>query len=144
MTRDDWAEAVTWLNARYSDKQWTEKIIGTYFDDLKRFDAADVWTAIHMYHEEGNTYTPLPGQLIRLARDSAKQRVQQQPALPAPHKDTISWAEYSTSAYGEVIPFTEAIERTHLAAGPCRIRNCTIHNKDQPAEKRPVTLSAPW
>ena len=146
MTREDWAECVGWLGARYGDKQWTEKIIEVYYDDLKRFDPTDVWTAIHMYHEKGNTRTPLPGQLINLTLESRRTRAledQGQAALPAP-RDTVSWAEYSTGAYGEILTFTEAIEREHLKS-PCKIEGCRICEPDQATlDMATLADASPW
>lgn len=146
MTKEEWAEAVVWLDARYGDGHWTERRVSVYYADLEKFDAVDVWTAIHMYHEKGNTRTPTASQLIHGALDARRGRAleDQGRALPQP-RDTMSWAEYCTVTYGEIISFTEAMEREHKKAGPCGIDSCSIHNpKQQPPPMRKATSASPW
>ena len=108
MTKPEWAEAVEWLAIRYPSDTWTNKDrINAYYLDLRRHPAEDIWTAIHMYHEQGNTRAPLSSQLIALARDAAHHRTQIAVALPET-TDTISWKEYATRTYGRAISLNQA------------------------------------
>ena len=109
MTKTEWGEAVEWLAIRYPWDGWTNtQRIDSYYQDLHHHPAEDIWSAIHMYHEQGKTRAPLPSQLIALARDAAHHRTQTTPALPNT-TDTMTWKEYATRTYGSAISLNQAV-----------------------------------
>lgn len=131
MTKDEWAEAVGWLALRYDGFEWTPSRIATYYEDLKRFDATDVWTAIYGHFATGSRYAPSSPELAKRAVEAQRaHRYDTPPQLPAGNE--LTWAEYSQLAYGEVIALSEAARREHVANGPCAWNECrTCHPKSQ-------------
>lgn len=73
-------------------------------------------------------YPPRPATLK--AEALARLRHRAQPALaPAAEPDRYDWAEFSSRAYGEVIPLAEAVERRHteIFPGGCQDESCPLH-----------------
>jgi hypothetical protein len=116
MTREDWVEVVSWINPRFAGREWTGQQIRAYYDDLKQFDAADVWAAVHQLYAKGLDFPPSGSKLRSAAIEIRRHR--NPPAQALPRGDTMTLAEYTESHYGTIMSMAEVVALEHGALAP--------------------------
>lgn len=130
MTPADEVEVLEWIGKRFPDHPWTAEQALAYFDDLREFDASDVWAGIFALYEEGQRFAPNGSQLVKAARTEQRRTARDaQYALPesTERPPSDAWTRASKRMFdGEVVTIQEAIERRHRER-PCKTRTCPIH-----------------
>ena len=124
MNGSEWTEVVVETEKRWPN-QWTPDQAVAYYQDLKDFDAVDVWAAWHRLNESGIEFAPKGSRLLELTieerRESARRDMWQRPALTAGEEPVASWRAYAISTYGEPLTCEEAVKIEHgkLPASMC-------------------------
>ncbi len=133
MNSAHWGKIVDFVAERYPDSQWTAEDVIVIFEDLKDFDASDVWSAINYYHEEGREFPPNASLLLSRAIDERQRTARQEMYRGAPEKrgiplpEPIDWSEYAQRRFGERLSWVDAIARIHAGLTTCKTRSCDIH-----------------
>ncbi len=73
MTREQWLEIVDWVTDRFPNKPWVAEQGLAYYEDLKGYDATDVWTALHAFYEQGQAFAPNGSQLLARTQEASRQ-----------------------------------------------------------------------
>ena len=134
MKPSEWDEVVDWVDNRWPNS-WRPEQALAYLDDIKDYDASDVWGGLFAYYNTGQAFPPTGSQLVARARDERRATAIQdrydQPALPEPVevKPVESWLNkwYPT----EDVSWTEHVRRNHRRRDQsCTNRFCDVHQKD--------------
>lgn len=142
MTEPEWDELLVWFEQRWPHNRWSPATIGALFDDLEKFDAVDVWGAVHHLYEQGREHPPSPSTIVARTLDERRQNaLRERMAMPkrlngGPDPDPpveIFWPEYAERTYGDPISFAEAIQLEHLKVTDCRSPLCDLHRRKETA-----------
>ena len=95
MTWDEWVEIVAYVKDRWPAQLWPDASIKAYFQDLRRFDPADVWSALYGLYESGKTFPPNGSELVAATREARKRKADPtRKGLPAPEDGAMNLREY--------------------------------------------------
>jgi hypothetical protein len=135
MTGTEWTELVVECEKRWPNF-WTKEQAVAYYQDIRDFDAIDVWSAWHLLYSQGRDTPPNGSMLQAVARQEARRsRDTGYHRLELPDPDTVTvWETYSQQTYGRVVSMQQAIRTEHakLPADQCAglrsyNRHCDIH-----------------
>lgn len=121
MTLQEWDELLTWMEARWPDLSWTAVTCKALFEDLDRYDAAEVWDAVYRIYQNGETY-PKPAQVVSMVREltahTRRADAQGLPALPDGSErdfDVKAWLQnvHGVSSMWGLVVKTHAQEVRH-------------------------------
>jgi hypothetical protein len=135
MNASDWDDIVGFVSKRYPDNQYTCEDTIVMFEDLKDFDASDVWSAMNHYHEEGHSFPPNASLLLsraiderhKSAREDMYRGTPEARGKPLPQPEPIEWSEYVVKRFGEKLSWNDAIARIHAQMRPCNTKTCDLH-----------------
>ena len=132
MTPEEWVEIVDWVQQRWPNG-WHDEQDVAYYDDLKRFDASDVWVAVFAIYSKGLAFPPNGSMIMAKVLDKTKDRAEQArydtPALPAAVGGLPVGGWLDKWYPGERVSWSEHIVRVHASKGPCGSRFCDMHVK---------------
>ena len=97
MTWDEWKEAVAWLEASWpNNPPWPAQTVRSTFEQVRRFDGANVFAAAHQWFADGHHWPPTPSELVATARTISREQAMLRPKRPAlPDGDQpLSFGEY--------------------------------------------------
>lgn len=128
MNAKHWREMCDWYADRYPDSQYTAEDVIVIFEDLKDFDASDVWSAIFWLHEQGQEFPPNASMLLsrciverqKTAREDMYRGLPEERGKPEATNWILKRFEEQLSGLG-------VIQRIHAEMRPCNTKTCDIH-----------------
>lgn len=132
MNAADWDDIVDFVAKRYPDSQYTAEDVIVMFEDLKDFDASDVWSAVFHLHEQGREFPPNASVLLaraiderqKTAREDMYRGTPEERGKPLPKPEPINWI---VKRFGEQLSGLDVIARLHAQSRPCNTKTCDIH-----------------
>ena len=129
MTPAEWQEIVVETDKRWPG-HWTPDQAVAYYQDLREFDAVDVWSAWNALNDSGREFPP-NGSLLRSRsiderRAAAKRELWNRPQLER-QNGTVSWQTFATGTYETPVGLWEAARLEHETWSGCRSPYCDIH-----------------
>lgn len=130
MTPDEWQAIVEWIDQRFT-KGWHPEQAVAYYEDLERFDASDVWSALYYLYDQGRDFPPTGSKLrartLTELQMAAERDRYDHVALPEPAVPGDGF--FATLYPGERVSGMEHIRRWHAKHQPnCTNPACDIHH----------------
>lgn len=116
MTKSEFAEIVEWVHAQWPNSApWPPATIETTFGLVAHLEVDDMRSGVLAFHSSGSKWKPEPAEIVKAAKEAARERLQYRSKHHALPDDTEllslgEWLEkHGFESFQEAVTATEAL-----------------------------------
>jgi len=115
MDRADLLTVMEWMMPRWTEvAAWEPQEWQAFLDDLEKYAAGQVLTAMHRLWRNGRERAPRAGTVLNMLHELAERPGPDSPQLPPPAEPTVTLGEYVADHFGSWQQMWQLIEEGKL------------------------------